>query len=241
MLLAASLPAADAPRLTGEVDAAGLAAAIAKEKGRVVLVNFWATWCVPCREEFPDLVKLEKTYRARGLSVLGVSTDLAKDMPAVEKFLASAKPEFANYRKEERRRRPGLHRGRRPEVGRRAAVLSRLRPRREEGESPLGQAVVPELREGGRGTAEVANPVIPSEARDPFRCRVPIDPRHGGKKGSLVASLLGMTDMRAPSPYERARAAFFFPITPSSPHVLPASTVNINRTAGRRASASAPL
>jgi len=99
MLLAASLPAADAPRLTGEVDAAGLAAAIAKEKGRVVLVNFWATWCVPCREEFPDLVKLEKTYRARGLSVLGVSTDLAKDMPAVEKFLASAKPEFANYRK----------------------------------------------------------------------------------------------------------------------------------------------
>ena len=99
MLLAASLPAADAPRLTGEVDVAGLAAAIAKEKGRVVLVNFWATWCVPCREEFPDLVKLEKTYRARGLSVLGVSTDLAKDMPAVEKFLASAKPEFANYRK----------------------------------------------------------------------------------------------------------------------------------------------
>ena len=100
MLLGARhVDAADAPRLTGEVDAPGLAAAIAKEKGRVVLVNFWATWCVPCREEFPDLVKLEKTYRGRGLSVLGVSTDLAKDMPAVEKFLASAKPEFANYRK----------------------------------------------------------------------------------------------------------------------------------------------
>jgi thiol-disulfide isomerase/thioredoxin len=67
--------------------------------GRLVLVNFWATWCVPCREEFPDLLKLEKAYRARGLSVVGVSTDLAKDLPSVEKFLASAKPEFANYRK----------------------------------------------------------------------------------------------------------------------------------------------
>jgi len=100
-LLAAAqpLPAADASRLTGEIDAPGLAAAIAKEKGRVVLVNFWATWCVPCRQEFPDLVKLDKAYRARGLTVIGVSTDLAKDLPAVEKFLAASSPDFANYRK----------------------------------------------------------------------------------------------------------------------------------------------
>jgi thiol-disulfide isomerase/thioredoxin len=100
-LLAAAppLPAADASRLTGEIDAPGLSAAVAKEKGRVVLVNFWATWCVPCRQEFPDLVKLDKAYRSRGLAVIGVSTDLAKDLPAVEKFLASSKPDFANYRK----------------------------------------------------------------------------------------------------------------------------------------------
>ena len=91
--------AADAPRLAGEVDAQGLARAIAKEKGRVVLVNFWATWCVPCREEFPDLVRLEKKYRDRGLSIVGVSTDLAKDLPAVEKFLTTTKPAFRNYRK----------------------------------------------------------------------------------------------------------------------------------------------
>ncbi|HEX4438478.1 MAG TPA: TlpA disulfide reductase family protein [Thermoanaerobaculia bacterium] len=93
------LPAADASRLTGELDAPALAAAVAKEKGRVVLVNFWATWCVPCREEFPDLVRLEQKYRGRGVSVIGVSIDSAKDLPAVEKFLASAKPEFPNYRK----------------------------------------------------------------------------------------------------------------------------------------------
>jgi thiol-disulfide isomerase/thioredoxin len=92
-------PAADAPRLSGELDAKGLSAAIGKQKGKVVLVNFWATWCVPCRQEFPDLVKLEKAYRERGLAVIGVSTDLAKDLPAVEKFLAGARPDFPNYRK----------------------------------------------------------------------------------------------------------------------------------------------
>jgi thiol-disulfide isomerase/thioredoxin len=98
-LAALSLPAADASRLTGELDASGLAAAVAKEKGKVVLVNFWATWCVPCREEFPDLVRLEQKYRGKGVSVIGVSIDSAKDLPAVEKFLASTKPDFPNYRK----------------------------------------------------------------------------------------------------------------------------------------------
>jgi thiol-disulfide isomerase/thioredoxin len=90
---------ADATLLTGEVDGRELAAAIAREKGHVVLVNFWATWCVPCREEFPDFVRLEKAYRARGLRVIGVSTDLAKDLPKVEKFLAAGRPDFPNYRK----------------------------------------------------------------------------------------------------------------------------------------------
>ena len=96
---ASPAPAAEASRLAGEVDAKGLSDAIAKEKGKVVLVNFWATWCVPCRQEFPELVRLEKAYRNRGLAVLGVSTDLARDLPAVEKFLAGSRPEFPNYRK----------------------------------------------------------------------------------------------------------------------------------------------
>ncbi len=97
--LAAPSGAADATLLKGEVDGRQLAAAIAREKGHVVLVNFWATWCVPCREEFPDLVRLEKSYRGRGLRILGVSTDLAKDLPKVEKFLAAGHPDFPNYRK----------------------------------------------------------------------------------------------------------------------------------------------
>ncbi len=96
-LVAAGAPAADAPRLAGDLDAKGLAAAIAKDRGKVVVVNFWATWCVPCREEFPDLVRLEKAYRSRGVAVLGVSIDLPKDMPKIERFLAANRPDFPNY------------------------------------------------------------------------------------------------------------------------------------------------
>ncbi len=91
--------APEASKLAGELDAKGLANAVAKRKGDVVLVNFWATWCVPCREEFPDLARLERAWRGKGLAVLGVSIDSAKDLPAVDKFLAKTKPDFPNYRK----------------------------------------------------------------------------------------------------------------------------------------------
>ena len=47
-----------------------------RESGvRLVLVNMWATWCGPCREEFPDIVRLQRDYRARGLKVVFVSWD----------------------------------------------------------------------------------------------------------------------------------------------------------------------
>ena len=86
-------------RLAGELDAKSLTQRIARERGRVVLVNFWATWCVPCREEFPALVKLQKKLSGAGLSILGVSTDLAREIPAVERFLDAQDPGFPNYRK----------------------------------------------------------------------------------------------------------------------------------------------
>ena len=44
-------------------------------RGQVVLLNFWATWCGPCREEMPSMEKLWQTYREQGLVILAVSTD----------------------------------------------------------------------------------------------------------------------------------------------------------------------
>ena len=42
-------------------------------KGKIVLVNFWATWCVPCRAEMPELVRWQREYKAQGLQIIGIT------------------------------------------------------------------------------------------------------------------------------------------------------------------------
>lgn len=54
-------------------------------KGKVVLLNFWATWCAPCRKEIPTLVALQKEHGERGVAVIGVSLDQG-DPAAVQSF-----------------------------------------------------------------------------------------------------------------------------------------------------------
>ena len=59
---------------------------------RPLLINFWATWCDPCREEFPDLVKLDTDYRNKGLNFIAISLDDVTDIKtAVPKFLTEMK------------------------------------------------------------------------------------------------------------------------------------------------------
>lgn len=68
-----------------------------KPAGRPVLVNFWATWCDPCREEFPDLVKIANDYKGR-IDVITISLDDPVEIEGdVPKFLASMKADMPAY------------------------------------------------------------------------------------------------------------------------------------------------
>ena len=59
-------------------DIQGKPFALSDYKGKVVLLDFWATWCPPCRKEIPGFMRLYDSYRSRGLSVIGVSMDDSK-------------------------------------------------------------------------------------------------------------------------------------------------------------------
>ena len=61
-------------------------------RGKVLVVNFWATWCAPCREEIPILVTLQEKYRARGLQLVGIAID---QRDKVEAFAREFKINYA--------------------------------------------------------------------------------------------------------------------------------------------------
>lgn len=61
-----------------------------EQRGRVVLLNFWATWCAPCRTEVPYLVRLSNKYKENGLEVVGISID-SENIEQINSFIKDFK------------------------------------------------------------------------------------------------------------------------------------------------------
>jgi thiol-disulfide isomerase/thioredoxin len=79
------------------VDDAGYPKLVAAQKGKVVLVNFWATWCKPCRAEMPALQALADKLRPRGFELITISNDEPDKQPQVLKALAEYKISGVTY------------------------------------------------------------------------------------------------------------------------------------------------
>ena len=80
----------------GLVDLAGAPLTLEALAGKVVLLDFWATWCKPCKKSIPDLQKLHDRHAARGFSVVGIAIDEGDARAKVKKFLAGAKVAYPN-------------------------------------------------------------------------------------------------------------------------------------------------
>lgn len=63
-------------------------------KGKVILLDFWATWCPPCRKEIPGYIELYNSYKSRGLAVIGVSMDEDDDIATVKSYAAQIKMNY---------------------------------------------------------------------------------------------------------------------------------------------------
>jgi thiol-disulfide isomerase/thioredoxin len=75
-------------------DLFGADVSLGQYKNRIVVLNFWATFCVPCRKEMPDLALIQNEYAALGLQVIGASTDDVANRPKVLQFIKETKVNF---------------------------------------------------------------------------------------------------------------------------------------------------
>ena len=85
-------------KLIGQADDKMILKTISEKKGKVVLLNMWATWCEPCVEEFPDIIMLNNKYKDQGLDVITVSHDFVESL--ADSFLIAQKADFTNYMKD---------------------------------------------------------------------------------------------------------------------------------------------
>lgn len=94
-LLAAFPARAAQGKLYTPVDYQGVLKAVAAQKGKVVVVNFWATWCPPCLMEIPHLTKLREEFPEARMHLMGVSLD--EDEKALSAFLTKRKLNYPTY------------------------------------------------------------------------------------------------------------------------------------------------
>ncbi|MBI2897908.1 MAG: TlpA family protein disulfide reductase [Deltaproteobacteria bacterium] len=73
----------------------GAGASLASLRGRVVLLNLWATWCEPCRQELPELAALQERYASRGLQIVGLSVDSDEKPEELRRFVARRRIGFS--------------------------------------------------------------------------------------------------------------------------------------------------
>lgn len=93
-LAAQPAPALSQAPALGLRDLNGATQSLAALRGRIVVVNFWATWCVPCKEEMPLLSGVAADYAPRGVTVIGANTDAAETAGNVPKFLKRTRVGF---------------------------------------------------------------------------------------------------------------------------------------------------
>lgn len=80
------------------IDEAKLDSLVQNRSGKALFINMWATWCVPCREEFPDLIKLAEYTQNRDIEIVGISVDYADEIDSkVKPFLQSQQVNFKNF------------------------------------------------------------------------------------------------------------------------------------------------
>ncbi|MES2178044.1 MAG: TlpA disulfide reductase family protein [Gemmatimonadota bacterium] len=80
------------------VSLSGDSVSLAGQRGKVVLINIWATWCHPCRDEIPELIAIHSRYRDRGLELIGVSVDTDGYDEAIRTFMADYRMTFPIWR-----------------------------------------------------------------------------------------------------------------------------------------------
>ena len=82
------------------ITAKQIRALVDERKGKVVVVNFWASWCPPCMREFPAIIKVYEQYRDKGVDMFAVSLNAPEDKADIEQFVKEFKPPFPIYLEE---------------------------------------------------------------------------------------------------------------------------------------------